>query len=87
MNEKAFSFKLPKNLYQDLRRLSYVREKPMSTIIRRSLFVYLNLQESLSGLMALRDELSSEPCTKKKSKLVDLLTVIIEVCNESKNAE
>ncbi len=85
MDEKAFSFKLSKNLYQDLRRLSFVREKPMSTIIRRSLFVYLNLQESLSELMALRDGLSNEPCTRRKSKLADLLTVIIKGCNENKN--
>lgn len=74
MDEKAFSFKLPKNLYQDLRRLSFVREKPMSTIIRRSLFVYLNLQESLADLTALRDRLSCEP---KELKLASLLTVII----------
>ncbi len=80
MEEKGFSFKLSKDLYQDLRRRSYVSEKPMSTIIKRSLFVYLNIQESLSELMVLRDGLSSEPCTRKKSKLVDLLTVIIEGC-------
>lgn len=85
MAEKGFSFKLSKDLYQDLRKLSFVSERPMSNIVRRSLFVYLNLQESLSGLMALRDELYSEPYTKKKSNFVDLLTVIIETCNERKN--
>ncbi len=85
MDERAFSFKLPKNLYQDLRRLSFVSERPMATIIRRSLFTYLNLQESLTELTALRDKLSSVPCKKRQSNLVGLLTVIIGDSNEREN--
>lgn len=82
MVERAFSFKLSDSLYQDLRRLSYVKEKPMSTILRRSLFVYLNLQDSLSELVALRDELSNEPHVKKELNLSNFLTVIIKGCNK-----
>ena len=82
MEEKGFSFKLSKDLYQGLRKLSYVSERPMSNIVRRSLFVYINLQDSLSELVALRDELSNEPHTKKKSNLSSFLTVIIEGCNK-----
>ncbi len=80
MSEKGFSFKLSKNLYQDLRKLSFVSERSMSNIVRRSLFVYLSLQDLLSELVDLRDELSNEPHTKKKSNLSSLLTVIIKGC-------
>ncbi len=77
MVERAFSFKLSDSLYQDLRKLSFVREKPMSTIIRRSLFVYLNLQDSLAELTALRDGLSGDSCRKSESNIADLLTILI----------
>ncbi len=80
MDKKGFSFKLRKNLYQDLRRLSFVSEIPMSNIVRHSLFVYLSLQESLAEITALRDELSNEPHTIKKSELSSLLTFIIKGC-------
>jgi len=82
MVERAFSFKISDNLYQDLRKLSFVSERSMSNIIRRSLFVYINLQDSLSELVALRDELSNDPHTKKKSNLSSFLTVIIKGCNK-----
>ncbi len=78
MDEKGFSFKLSKNLYHDLRKLSFVSERPMSNIVRRSLFFYLNLQDSLAELVNLRDELSNEPQTKKKSNLSSFLTIMIE---------
>ena len=80
MEEKGFSFKLSKDLYQNLRKMSFVSERPMSNIVRRSLIVYINLQDSLSELVALRDELSKEQKKGKKSNLRSLLTVIIKGC-------